>query len=259
MQEEYRLLKHYDRKKLDSNFFESYLTLLLNKEPELKDYVKDIIVENKICSDNRMGSYNCKEKLIRIYLPSIRVGIKYKDTNLINIIALEILRHEFSHAESYHLIDERKSDIKSYILRYANLQYSIDNGLLLNYYNTDLYNLKRKDNYLINPMERIAEIDSWKYIINIIKNDHNTEELLYARVSLYYSLIRGYNDNNIFINCPTYDFLLNTGLLKDYKYLKNIVEDKNYSFDTRIENGLPITYDELNEKTYKKCLIQKKY
>ena len=64
---------------------------------------------------------------------------------------------------------------------------------------------------------------------------------------LYYSYIRGYKDNGYYLNAPTYEYLLELGLYREYKILKERVEKNNYSLETRLLNGLPIKYKEYDK------------
>lgn len=99
--------------------------------------------------------------------------------------------------------------------------------------------------YRLNPNERIADIRSSKFMINLLKNNRGSEELIKSREFLYWDYIRGYRDNGITIDPPTYLFLINSGFFRYYCGLVRVVsEHEPYSLDTRVLCGLPITREE---------------
>ena len=112
--------------------------------------------------------------------------------------------------------------------------------------------------YETDPGERIADIKACKYIVNLLKNQNNTDELLIARGMLYYAYTRGYKDNGYYLDPPTYDFLLKTGMYREHYWLKNRVNAKDYCFDTRITYGLPVTYTEYKRGISEKTKVLKK-
>ena len=119
-------------------------------------------------------------------------------------------------------------------------------------------NFLTTENYEISPDERSAEITSWKYIVNLLKNKRRSYELLFAKTNLFYSYVRGYKDNGIYINCPTYEFLIELRLMRKFKLLKKKVESNNYNLETRLINGLPITQEEYNNEILKRLQLTKR-
>ena len=115
-----------------------------------------------------------------------------------------------------------------------------------------------KMNYELDPGERLADIKACKYMVNLLKNQRRTEDLLLARGMLYYAYARGYNDNGYYLDPPTYDFLLKTGMYREHYWLKNRVNAKDYCFDTRITYGLPVTYTEYKRGISEKTKVLKK-
>ena len=74
---------------------------------------------------------------------------------------------------------------------------------------------------------------------------------------LYYSYIRGYEDNRYYLDPPTYTYLLMNRMFNNYKYLKKRVDSNDYSLDTRILCGLPITYQEYDRVLLRKLGLQR--
>ena len=81
---------------------------------------------------------------------------------------------------------------------------------------------------------------------------------MFAKTNLFYSYIRGYKDNGIYINCPTYEFLIELRLMREFKLLKKKVESNNYNLETRLKNGLPITQEEYNNEILKRLQLTKR-
>ena len=75
---------------------------------------------------------------------------------------------------------------------------------------------------------------------------------------LYYSYIGGYKNNNYYLEPPTYEFLLKTGLFHDLAFVKKEFEKKEYSLDKRLMCGLPISYEEYDYDILKKVKLKKK-
>lgn len=260
MNELYKLLKQYNNKELDKDFFEKAFAYFLNEDEGLFRFVNKIKVTDADEENETLGNYRMEEEMITIYLNNIKDNqLDKKQINNRNILGLQVLKHEIIHAENLRKIREGKRDIKTYVKMMGLLDYCAKKGI---YYplETDLSYLHflTKENYLTDPNERTTDIESWKYIVNLLKNQKNTEELLYARSRLYYALIRGYKDNGIYINSPTYEFLLELRQIREFNLVKKRVEGKNYNFDTRLTCGLPITKDEYYKKILQKTRLQKR-
>lgn len=260
MNEIYKLLKQYNNKELDKEFFEKAFSYFLKEDESLFRFVNKIKVTDADEEDETLGNYRIEDEMITIYLNNIKdEHIDKKNINNRNILGLQVLKHELLHADTIRKIREGKKDIKTYVKMMGLLDYCAKKGI---YYplETDLQylNFLTKENYISDPNERTTDIDSWKYIVNLLKNQKNTQELLYARSRLYYSLIRGYKDNGIYINSPTYEFLLELRQIREFKLVKKRVEEKDYNFDTRLTCGLPISKDEYYNKILKKTKLQKK-
>lgn len=258
----YKLLKEYDNILLDKKFIEKAFDYYLEEDSDLKDYVCNIKVTDNDEDSNIYGNYRMPpDKLVTIYINNIINKNVYSDNiNRKNIFALEALKHEITHAKQLKRIDEGRKNINTEVNKLSLLNYCSEKGFFypLPEYDMQYINFLTNENYEISPDERSAEITSWKYIVNLLKNKRRSDELLFAKTNLFYSYIRGYKDNGIYINCPTYEFLIELRLMREFKLLKKKVESNNYNLETRLKNGLPITQEEYNNEILKRLQLTKR-
>ena len=240
---------------LNKNYIYDIFDEMIASESDLMPYVNDFLVVNDM--GVALGAYSNEDRYIRV-----NKSLLEKQNYNPQLLTIEVIRHELEHARNLKTLYEGKDDIESTVIYYSLRYFAMNHGL--DYYpNLDQLNefflaMDTKVNYNVDPGERLAEIKAWKYIVNLLKNQRDSFDLLTARSMLYYSYIRGYTDNNYYLDSPTYEFLLKTGMFHDHYHLKNRVNNKDYCFDTRITYGLPITYPEYNEKVLKKVKLQKK-
>lgn len=259
----YELLKEYDNKILDKEFLERAFKYLLEEEKDLNDYACNLKVTTNDETSEIFGNYRKPpDKLITIYVNNIiDKDVFSNNVNRKNIFALEALKHELVHARQLKNIDSGKKDINTEVNKLSLLSYCKKIGIFypLQEYNMKYIDFLTKENYNICPDERSAEIAAWKYIVNLLKNKRYSDELLFAKTNLYYSYLRGYKDNGIYINCPTYEFLMELRLMRELKYIKSKAESHNYNLETRLKCGLPITHEEYNKEVLKRLRLKKKY
>lgn len=251
----YELYKEYEGFPLTNSYIMNAFDLMMEDEKELTPFINDLLIKNE--SNKLLGTYSNEDRYITIN----KELIGNQPTNT-KILALHVLKHEIEHARNLKTLLNRKDDIESKIVYYSLRGFAIKHDIdpypnLDNLIDTFIEFVTKK-NYQIDPGERLVDIKASKYIVNFLKNQRDTEELLIARARLYFSYLRGYKNNNYYIDPPTYEFLLNTGMLHNHLWLKNQVSKKNYSFDTRITYGLPITYQEYEEEVLHKVKLYKK-
>ncbi len=257
MDELYELYLKYRGKNIDDDFLNKAFDLTMRKEKCLLPYIADFkITENT--KDKRFGTYSHNSRLLTVNKGKINdFPVEQK-----NIFGIQILRHELEHARNIRTLEEQRQDIESRIIQYSLKVYSLLSGKedLSKTDNIDLLLLiaNKSLNYDIDPEERLADIKAWRYMVNFLKNQRNSKDILLARTYLYYAYIRGYKDNRYYLDCPTYMYLLNTHQLEDLKRLKNTVDTKDYSLGTRLIYGLPITYEEHKEGVLDKVLLQRR-
>lgn len=236
----YKLYMSYKDMDIDDEFIIKAFDYIMNNEKDLWSYIHDFSINNE---NSSFGLYSNENKTIIIN----EKRINENEVIAKNTLGLSVIKHEIEHAKNLKKLEEFRNDIETKMLLYSLRSYAIASGLdttKMDKIDLVMLALNSKVNYETNPGDRIAYIKSWKYVVNLLKNQNNTKELLDARTMLYASYVRGYNDNRYYLDCPTYSFLFGTNQLQDLKLLRKRIAEGDYSFDTRLLYGLPITYKE---------------
>ncbi len=253
----YALYKEYKDKPLDDYFIESAFQRMMEKETELVPYINGFKIES--LTKSTLGGYNPVTKIVTIDKSNIEESTTKREQV---IQTLEVLKHEIEHARNMKKYAEGKEDIESTVIRYALKDYEIMQRIQSKNRIDTLEFLSLchhiKENYNRNPSERLARIKAWKYVVNLLKNQRRTPDLLVARTNLFYAYARGYEDNRYYLDAPTIQFLLNTRQFEDLYRLRKRIDSKDYSFETRITYGLPITSQEYDKTILQKVKLQKK-
>ena len=257
----YQLYMEYKDKDVDDIFINQAFELILKKDLELKPFIHNFKVVHM--DDMNLGSYSNEDREICVNIDQILTadtGVKNK-----KLLAVEVIRHEMEHARNLQTLFKGRKDIESTIVGFSLKEYASEHGLDgYDYYDKDDFyilmgRLKKASNYLIDPGERLADIRAWKYIVNLLKNQRISDDLLVARSMLYYSYIRGYQHNRDYLDAPTYLYLIKMGMYHQYYLFKKRVEEqKNYSFETRLTYGLPLTEKEYDKSILRKVRLKKK-
>ncbi len=259
----YELYKENPQNKLSKTFLDEVFDLLI--EDELKPYVSDFIVSDQ--QNDNLGTYNFDTRCIKIFQREIEDNRLFHDMSA-SLQAIQTIQHELEHARELKRVEEGrysypfqqgKCNLASLVSKYALKDYAIQRGIVRPYYeeiDTRYLRYKINKEYQYDPGERLSEIESWKYIVNLIKNQRRTQEVLRARSMLFYSYRRGYRNIGYGIESPTLNFLLNTRMLEDYYFLKKRLEEHDYSFDTRLTYGLPLTQEEYDQKILAKTGLE---
>lgn len=250
----YDLYLSYKRRDIDNYFLERAYEIFIKEDESLIPFISDFQITDT--STNSLGNYSIDKKILKIN----KNAINDLGESPSNVVALQVLKHELGHAKSIQSLLSGKKDIKTLLTLFSIRSFAISQNwdYIPNMSEMDLKLLSFNivNNYETNPEERRVNIEAWKYLVNLLKNQNKTKDLLYARTMLFYSYIRGYKDNQYYLDCPAYSFLINTGQLNDFKRLKNKVDSKDYSFDTRLHCGLPISYDEYDNQILSKVKLQ---
>ena len=254
MSDLYELYLSYRNSDIDDEFIIKAFDYIMENEQDLWPYVRDF----SISTDDKpsFGLYSNEKKVITIN----KKRINENEIIAKNTLGISVIKHEIEHAKSLKKLEELKDDIETKAIFYSLRSYAIASGLdstKMDSMDLVMLALNTKSNHDIDPGERIAYIKAWKYVVNLLKNQNKTKDLLDARTMLYSSYVRGYNDNRYYLDCPTYSFLFETNQLQDLKLLRKRVAKENYSFDTRLLYGLPITYKEYNTDIFIKSRLQK--
>ena len=241
---------------LDESFFEDSLIYMLDKEPELKDYIRDLLFTEE--ETKAYGEYSKDERRIYIHLDNFTEEAKKN-----KMIPLMVIRHELEHARNLKTLLTGGKDIETTVIDFASRDYLRKHGIYrfpeIDQFDELSYLYKKRENYKFNPEERLANIRAWKFLVNLLKNQRDTEDILTARLNLLKAYSRGYKQNEYYIEPPTYKFLVETNLFRDLYLLAHRVDDRYYSFDTRLTYGLPLKDYEFKKKIYIKAKIPSEY
>ena len=247
------------KSELTEDYIKEMFDLLVQNEKGLSDYIKDFIIDNKTTG---AGEYSCDDRIMKIN-PEIIMDVGYPEFPDFDkkILTLHVLKHEVEHAKALKRLYEGRNDIESVINRYAHVdyikRYNLPFALFVDE-KADYLSFKRHQEYEIDPGERIAEIKACQFLVNLLKNQRRTKDLLIERSLLYFSYIRGYRDNGYYLDAPTYTYLMNMGMFRELYILKKVVDKTKYCLDTRVMMGLPITYDERENVLLRKVRLQRK-
>lgn len=221
---------------------------------------------NKI-SGNSLACYSsCERKVLfnmdfikkNVVLNAKNYGLKdYEFYCYINLKILEVILHEFEHImqekRSYSYFNDLETQLISWCKTNMEL-WAISK-------NKSIYN----KTYKFNPCERLAELRSYKNILEILKvfcyDVNKIVNLLDNELSFYQ--LRGYRYKRDIV-CPTEIYFMNTGLESiwynmdfyslDRKEMLKLVQD-NYNYEQRILLGLPISKEEF-KRLVKKSLLK---
>lgn len=252
----YTLYRENKGKELSKTWIQDVFDEMMKSESDLIPFIMDFTPIDKTGGD--LGTYLYDDFAIKINREEIRKQIPSNP----HLLALEVIRHEMEHARNLRNLYEGKQDIESLVIRYAlkwyAMKHQIDRDYNIDDLEPDYLLMSTKLQYGINPEERLVRIKAWKYVVNLIKNSRDIESLTIARNNLLKSYVRGYKDNRYYMDAPTMLFLMRTGMHHYHYWLKNQIDKKNYSFDTRLTYGLPITYREYNKGILQKVKLKKR-
>ena len=145
---------------------------------------------------------------------------KYKRNRFINLNMQRICLHEIC-----HILQREKEDV---ILQHANLYESYLKK-------KDIYSLNL---YLNNPIERQANIFSYKELFNDLNFDKKVVIEDYVKILKY-----GYSVDNF----PAKIFFDN---YDNFNFIENFINDLTISYEKRVEKGLNLTKNEINKLIY---------
>ena len=258
----YRLLVENQGREIDDAFIDEAFEIMMSDDSSLLPFINDFKIVDKPEEDS-LGTYNPFEKKMTINKINILNPKICKDVPNKRMLVLETLRHEIEHARNTQRLHQCRSDIESMIIRLSMKDYALENGLdRMDPFDKEdffslMYRARKKEHYLIDPEERLADIRAWNYLVNLLKNQRTTADLLVARKMLYFAFCRGYIEG-YYLDPPTYQFLLKMGMYHRFYLLKKHVEElEHYSFETRLMYGLPLTKEEYDDGILKKVKLRK--
>ena len=274
-----------NKKLVDLNFIDRLIEIVV-REKNIGNYVRNLKCEelgNIRNDDIIVASYDFVHMDIYVDFKAINALFEriFKDfsnfpiLDLIlykNLIITQYILHELEHAsQNKKLNDKLDNSFEKNLIKACSIIEEVKNFLnqkrnffkknairFLNEYiekQTKIYQMY----YEFNPVERLAQINSYKTIVNVLEP---LEEMFprICRLNMVLCLreiLQGYQlfSNNKII-CPTYYYLLKTGkerIWSDFEFYnkddKKLLENVNNQFDLekRMNFGLPISNLEYNK------------
>lgn len=265
------LEKYFKQEKyIDEQFIYDTIELIV-KYRKFNSMIDNINVSNKSIEKGTSSFYSPVEKTINIVLPD-------KDVELFdyNTTILHILLHELEHVDQHKKCLERKNntletDLLSTCFKANNYLETIQKRLCDNEIKQDEYfsiiqqmqyykmysEIVNKGCYELLPSERQAEINSFRYMIDLlknIKNDQNKDKIEKIKLNYIIRKMMGYKKEDNSILAPTYelyriilDFMNQPELLTKYYEIFDS-SSKNMSLEQRLYYGLIISSDEYDRQ-----------
>ena len=269
-----KLINDYslNNKYVDEYFFNILFNEFMNLY-KLNNTVKDFNINN----DNNNfaeATYNIDKKIITInyflledYIKDGKVN-NYSNNNLyyfVNMKFLLAVMHELEHAKQLELLSTSKNDLTNLLIKYG---YSFTilefrNSIYTKLCNYQVNNLYEKT-YNYNPIERMANINSLFQLLSIFNKEYNLSDRVfnYFMNEMYKIIPHGYS-TNIFNNIisPTevfFKMINNQNIWKNLDFYNfnrhkmfELVTNK-HTLEERLTLGLPLSYDEIKNYSYKK-------
>ena len=269
-----KLINDYslNNKYVDEYFFNILFNEFMNLY-KLNNTVKDFNINN----DNNNfaeATYNIDKKIITINYFLLEDYIKdgkdnnYSNNNLyyfVNMKFLLAVMHELEHAKQLELLSTSKNDLTNLLIKYG---YSFTilefrNSIYTKLCNYQVNNLYEKT-YNYNPIERMANINSLFQLLSIFNKEYNLSDRVfnYFMNEMYKIIPNGYS-KNIFNNIisPTevfFKMINNQNIWKKLDFynfnrhkMLELVTNK-HTLEERLTLGLPLSYDEIKNYSYKK-------
>lgn len=292
-----RLLWDYSaaRKIVDSDYIDKLIDIVVNHKKINKYVTKLNILTDRDSITNSgisLASYNPFSKTLEVYSDGINEMLNYEDKYRVlfndieqifynNLLITQIILHELEHANQRRIIDT-ETGLEAEILKLSTTQMEISAGIKLlesGYSIEDVrryileINLKNRQNYEENyefaPEERLAQIQSYKEIIETLSElkEYVPNLLEFEKTNWLENMLRGYEYKDGVIMPPTIYYLIQKGSNSslqqfdwfDTNYAKclNLTKEK-YSLHDRMKFGLIIDETEYNH-CYQTLQMSKKY
>ena len=245
---------------LDESFVYDAFDILMEDNDDLYDYIRDFRIDDSITD---LANYNLDRRLISISPQNISSQTQGICENYNKrMLAISSIVHEMEHAKGFKKVLEGRDDIESLILRYSMIdyliKYKLDPSISIKDEEPLYIAFWRKQYYDYNPGERLAAIRGYKFVVNMLQHHRNDPNQIPARALLLSSYARGYENNRYYIDPPTYTYLLKMRMFREYYSLVNRVRKNNYSLDTRVTYGLPLTYEEFDKELLRKVRLRRR-
>lgn len=273
-------------KLVDQKYIEKLIDIVVSSKL-LNNYVCkfELLNDEQTFFENGMSlaSYSPFSKTISIYINGVNQMLEHHDRYQVlfnsieqifykNLLISQIILHELEHVNQRRIIDNEKS-LESEILRLSSAKMDFDMGIKLieSGYSIEqvmIYILSKKtmrnenyrQNYLIAPEERLAEIKSYQEILGLLSHikEYVPNLIQFEQTNKLENLLRGFDYNSGFLISPTISYLQQNGNAQslnrfnwyDKDYFSCLEKAKaNYSLDDRLKYGLMI-----DDKEFDSCL-----
>lgn len=268
-----RILNNYckNNRYADEKFINFIVEIIL-KLRRNKGYVNNLTFGDGMENGN-VAFYNYMSKELSFVLPEQNMDvIDY------NLMVLHFILHECEHITHHKLCNNNDKSLRGYLLResMADTLFCVETERLnftkltpeqmLNITVKMEYFEKRRSIYPkiyeFLPAERMAEIDSFERILNILEyckfDKDKSQSFIYAR-GLNIIKLLGYSKKDNEIMCPTYSLYYELDKISPNQELLNKIIanlekcSNNLDLDDRLYYGLPIT-DKEHEYVLKKII-----
>lgn len=285
-----KLLFDYSRqgKIIDQDYMDKLVEIVVTEEG-LDNYVRKAkIVADELQKSNRtsdriaLAEYNSLYKMISLYANNINRILEHYEQYLPlftpgeqlffqNITISQIILHELEHANQERMIEEdyKKESLETTILSLSekkvrpwHIEKLLESGypphLIAVYLKAKESHYK--ENYMMAPQERLAEIKSQQQILDMLEliKDITPNLVDYEGTGKIESLLRGYREYDYdTISVPTFEYLQNPLAFEElsrFHCYQNNYDDslkeakKYYSLEERLTYGLSI-----DQKEYQYC------
>ncbi len=257
----------------DYSFMEKLINIVKTYD-NLDKYILEFELKDEDENDKKiLGNYNGSSKKITVYQLQILKCLKDKnynftilERNFFNcVIFVQVILHEISHAIQYKMIESNNSSLETYILKSALANYDQEivtemfkHGYSINQVKIymELQEKARKNNKKINyniaPQERLAQINSYQKLEDILENIKNAIPMLFRYIKLmkYENLLLGYEFSKNSISSPTFKYFRDSNDLNRFSKFGWYTNDVE-----KLLNNLQCRYD-LNERLKLGLLVQ---
>ena len=247
--------KYYDRR-LTRGFIEEAFDILISHYKDLESYISDF--QTIFYYEDNLGRYDLQTRVLSVNVSNLCETIIEPTIKNRKLLSLEVLRHELEHVKQIQTLWEGEESFEKYLLTCAFQFYCIQKKILNG--NQDpkyIWNLAfmKKDNYDLDPSERLAEIRAFEFVLPLLDKDRDKGDLEVLKKELWKQYCKGYFMRNQFLPPPTYEFLSKIGLDTECEILRKRVVDNHYDSRTRFIYGLPMEMEEIEKE--KELILRK--
>lgn len=221
---------------LDKGAFDAIVEAEIEHKKGLSSFIKDVKIE-PYKESKTYATYNLEDKIIIIYLNYLYKMLNNLYNNLEyrrkNEIIMQVLEHEVEHAGQNLVANSHREDLESYII------------------SASIVIQSNEDYYLRNgakcPLERLAEIDSFLKMMQVVRCSKSNNELEYFE-KVDHIMHSGYPKR--FNNCPTEDYIAHANRDFYFSFSKKALEEIRamYSLEQRLRLGLRVTKNEFKKE-----------